>query len=423
MYGICLRTGSITVETPVTILMVGIGGYGYYYLKTLLERIPSRQAVLRAVVDPLAKQSGHYPRLIEEGIPIFDEMEDFYQAGMDAALAVIASPIQFHVPQSCVALKHGTHVLCDKPIAPVVQEADLLIRTAADSGAWCGIGYQWSYSRAIRSLKQDIRKGLFGKPLRLKTLIFWPRDDAYYRRNNWAGKVRDESGRWVLDSPANNAMAHFLHNLYYILGEDAGAGAQPQDVVAELYRANPIENCDTAFCRSHAGGAELLFYASHATRTEQAPTFLMEFENAVVRFNEPEPEIVVQTGEGARWSYGSPEDDDQFQKLFDAIRAVHTMEPPVCGPAAARPQCVCANGMQDSADPIASFPPALLSRDEEHHRWWVEGLEYVVRECYRKDALPSEIGIPWAQRGRSVDLRCYNRYPGVKDAACSKPGD
>ena len=403
---------SKTTEAPVTVLMVGIGGYGYYYLKTLLDRIPSRQAVLGAVVDPQAKATVHYPRLIQERIPIFDEVEDFYLAGMDADLAVIASPIQFHVPQSCVALRHGTHVLCDKPIAPVVQEADLLVRTAAESGAWCGIGYQWSYSRAIRSLKQDIRSGLFGKPLRLKTMIFWPRDDAYYRRNNWAGRIRDDSGRWVLDGPANNAMAHFLHNFFYLLGEDTGAAAQPEDVVAELYRANPIENCDTAFCRAHAGGTELLFYASHATQNEQCPIFHLELENAVVRYNQPEPAIIVQTREGASWSYGSPEDDDQFQKLFDAVRAVTSTEPPVCGPTAARPQCVCTNGMQDSAPLIGSFPPAILRRDEEHHRWWVQGLEDVVRECYEKSALPSEIGVPWARRGRRVDLRNYSSYPG-----------
>lgn len=392
--------------------MVGIGGYGYFYLKTLYEQIMTDQAMLCGVVDPQAKQSGHFRRLIEDRVPIFDDMEGYYRAGNHADLAVIASPTQFHVHQSCVALRHGTHVLCDKPIAPVVQEADLLIDTAGRTDPWCMIGYQWSFSRAIQNLKSDIRKGLFGEPLRMKTLVFWPRDDAYYQRNNWAGRVKDDCGRWVLDSPAGNAMAHFLHNPFYLLGQETSSSARPEDVVAELYRVNPIENFDTCICRAHAeGGAELLFYAAHATHSEQDPMFHLEFENAIVSYNETAPEVVVQTREGRAWSYGSPEDDPQFRKLFDAVRAVHTPVQVLCGPQAARAQCVCANGMQDSVATIGSFPAAIIRRDEKKKRWLVDGLDGVLKECYQKNALPSEIGIPWAKRGVMVDLRHYDRYP------------
>jgi len=44
----------------------------------------------------------------------------------------------------------------------------------------------------------------------MKTLCFWQRDENYYRRSGWAGKIKDKKGNWILDSPANNAMAHFL---------------------------------------------------------------------------------------------------------------------------------------------------------------------------------------------------------------------
>jgi len=392
--------------------MVGIGGYGYFYLQTLFELIPADQARLGGVIDPLAKRSRHYPRLLQERIPVFDEIEEYFRAGYHADLAVIASPLQYHVDQSCVALNHGAHVLCDKPIAPVVQEADRLIQTARNAASWCMIGYQWSFSRAIQELKRDIRKGLFGKARRLKTLIFWPRDDAYYHRNDWAGKIKDADGRWVLDSPANNAMAHFLHNLFYLLGEEAASSARPADAVAELYRVHPIENFDTAICRAHTEcGAELLFYGTHATQCEQDPVFHLEFEDAEVSFGETTPEITAMTRDGRVSSYGSPEDDPQFKKLFDAVNAAHTLEPPLCGPEAARAQCVCVNGMQESVETIGSFPPSIIRRDEKKSRWWVNGLDDVLRECYRQNALPSEIGVPWAKKGVTVDLRHYVRYP------------
>jgi len=84
-------------------------------------------------------------------------------------------------------------------------------------------------------LKRDLLDGRYGRPLRLATLCAWPRDRAYYRRNSWAGRLRDgDSGAWVLDSPANNAMAHFLHNALFLLGPAMTHSALPAAVTAEL---------------------------------------------------------------------------------------------------------------------------------------------------------------------------------------------
>ena len=47
----------------------------------------------------------------------------------------------------------------------------------------------------------------------------WPRDERYYSRNGWAGVKRTNDGTWILDSPTNNACAHFLHNMFYVLGD------------------------------------------------------------------------------------------------------------------------------------------------------------------------------------------------------------
>ncbi|NIM16231.1 MAG: Gfo/Idh/MocA family oxidoreductase, partial [Candidatus Aminicenantes bacterium] len=101
--------------------MVGIGGYGYYYLKTLLEEFSPGSIELRGVVDPFAEQSNHYHELKRQKIPVFETLEEFYSGGYSADLAVIASPLHFHVSQSCTALKNGSHVLCDKPIGAAVQ--------------------------------------------------------------------------------------------------------------------------------------------------------------------------------------------------------------------------------------------------------------------------------------------------------------
>lgn len=50
-------------------------------------------------------------------IPVFHSFEDFYKTGGVVDLVVVASPLQYHVDQSCEALQHGSHVLCEKPVA------------------------------------------------------------------------------------------------------------------------------------------------------------------------------------------------------------------------------------------------------------------------------------------------------------------
>jgi predicted dehydrogenase len=411
----------MTRETggPVRVLMVAIGGYGYHYLQTLLEQVPAERAVLAGVVDPEARQSRAWPFVEARGVPAFDEIDDFYAAGHEADLAVIVSPIQHHVPQSCVALEHGSDVLCDKPLGATVQEAARLLSARDTAGRFVMIGYQWSYSAAIQALKRDILAGLFGRPIRFSTLCCWPRHLSYYRRNQWAGRLKDPAtGRWVLDGPVNNAMAHFLHNLLYLGGAEAHLSATPRTVEAELYRAYPIDSCDSAACRVVTdAGVELLVYASHVSESAIEPRFALEFDAGSVVFDARKGGIVARDMAGHTRHYGAPDDSPQFKKLFDAIDAVRSRAPVVCGPEAAMAQTLVVNGMHDSVtDPVA-FPDAITLSDEDAGRRWVPGLDEALRECYERRQLPAESGVGWAQGGERVNLDGYVRFPrGAADS-------
>ncbi len=399
----------------VSVLVVAIGGYGFHYLKTLVEELQPSRCHIVGVVDPMAKQSRLWPVVSLLGVPVRPTIEEFYAEGHHADLAVISSPIHWHVPQSVVALAHKTSVLCDKPLGATIQEAHELIRARDRSGRWVMIGYQWSYSAAIQALKADILAGRFGKPIRLSTLCCWPRDLSYYGRNDWAGRLRDgTTGRWVLDGPENNAMAHYLHNLFFVLGPEMHLSAEPCSIQAELYRANAIENCDTAVCRAMTNeGVELLFYASHATERTIAPRFRFEFEYAVISCgNENGGGIVTLERGGREMSYGSPDDTPQFRKLVAALDRVNGAGPIVCGPEAAMAQTRAVNGMHDSVPEIAAFPASLIRRERSPERVYVEGLDDILMRCYREGRLPSEAGVPWATAGRSVDLAGYDYFPG-----------
>ena len=399
-------------NNEVAVLFVSIGGYGHYYLKTIFEEFPEGKARVCGVIDPYAEKAPLFDEVQKRDIPVFAEIEEFYNQGLSADLVVISSPIQIHVPQSIVALKNGSNVLCDKPICATVQEVDELIKTRDETGNWVMIGYQWSYSKAIQSLKSDINTGLFGKPIRLKTLCLWPRDDAYYGRNDWAGKIKDKLGNWVLDSPVNNALAHFLHNMFYVLGSDVDKSAVPKEVMAECYRANPIENYDTAACRIlTTEGTEALFFVSHATKDQVGPIFNFEFDDAIITFGDPTNEIIARFKNGAEKKYGAPDDTPQFFKLFDAVDRVNNLSPIVCGPEAARSQTLLMNGVQESVGKIFNFPQSIINRDEGEKRWWITDLGKVMMNAYQENLLVHETKQSWAHSGKTIDLSNYFHYP------------
>jgi predicted dehydrogenase len=398
-------------KQPVSAVLVGTSGMGLHYLKTLLEEFPPGALELRAAVDPFPEKSERYSDLKRLGIPVFDSLQKFYESSMTSELVVISSPIHYHVRQSCEALRSGSNVLCEKPLGATVQEAEQLIQTRDESGLWVMIGYQWSYSSAIQALKRDILAGLFGKPIRLKTICLWPRDEAYYLRSDWAGKIKDK-GNWVLDSPANNAMAHFLHNLFYVLGEKVDRSAQPARLEAELYKAYPIENFDSIACRVFTGeGTELLFYASHSVHKEIGPLFSFEFEKATVTYGEVSEEIIARGPEDKQKRYGSPDAEHPFHKLFEAVASVREPRLILCGPEAASSQTLCINGIQESAPEVITFAESMVEKNDKEHRRWVKGLAEALYDCYKKGVLPSEAGFSWSQAGKSIDLRNYRFFP------------
>jgi len=408
---------------PVTLVMVGVGGMGAAYLEALLARKDEGLFRIAGAVDPQPNRCKQYVEMRAMGVPCFVSLQDFYR-NRKADLAVLSSPIQMHMPQTTFALAKGSHVLCEKPAAGAIQEVRAAIEAEKASGRWVAVGYQWSFSPAIQALKADVRSGLFGAARAFKCLYLWPRDEGYYTRNDWAGRRRDAEGAWVLDSPVQNAMAHDLHNMFYILGRGTETSARPAGVEAELYRANAIENFDTAAVRARTEeGVELLFFVSHASAEDRGPVVRYEFEKAVVRCDSRTSGLWAEFPDGSRKDYGIP-DAEPMNKLWTSIAGAREAgHRPLCGLEAAASQTLCMNGIQDSMPEIRDFPAGLVRAVEGSggrrlavetpgaRRLVVDGLDEALAACYDAGKLPSEMGLPWAAPGATVDLREYAAFP------------
>jgi predicted dehydrogenase len=295
-------------------------------------------------------------------------------------------------------LAHGSHVLVEKPAAAVSGEVDRMIEARDRANRIAAVGFQWSFSRSILQLKRDIMAGRFGTPLSGRSLTLWPRTDSYYRRNNWAGKKRDAQGRWILDSPANNAMAHFLHNLLFLLGDQLDSSASPVSISARLARANDIETFDTIAAKvTVMDGVDLLFLASHAIGEHEViePKFKLEFEDAVVDLSGVDAPITAHLGESADIEYESPNATSQTAKLWCCLDAISGAATIPCGLETARAHTQCIEEIERSEVEVLGFRDDLI----RHHETgagllhWVPGLATALERAYMDGELPDLRGV------------------------------
>ncbi len=367
------------------ILLVGAGGYGVKYVDYLLGKVDPKLSLV-GVVEPYFDTCARKSEIEAAGVPVYAAMEDFY-AVQSAALAIICTPPFLHCAQSLTALSHGSFVLCEKPVAPTPAAAARMAEAEVKYGKWIAVGYQWSFSDAIQSLKRDILAGRLGKPRLFKTLVSWPRKKSYYGRGvGWAGKMQKD-GITVWDSIASNACAHYLHNMLFLLGENMHSAALPTRVEAECLRANEIETFDTCVLRMKMReDATAYFIASHAADEKLDPQFVYEFEKATVRYEQGE--IVADFADGSRILYGDPFENEMAKISICASAAENGTTPP-CTVRAASAHTALMAGLHQNMT-VGGFTPETVRENEE--KVWVEGLCAAMCACYERSAMLSESG-------------------------------
>ncbi len=291
----------------IKLVLAGTSGYGAVYLKFLLDEPVRYDFKLMGVVDPFVEKSPYYNRLIDMKVPMYNNMEDFYKEN-EADLAIISSPIQFHTTQTEIALINRSNVLCEKPMCAGPDDIEKMISFKTKYKNFVEIGFQWSHAQPVLSLKKDILSGLFGKALQYKTLVLWPRNHDYFNRNNWAGKIKYKDGSYILDSVANNATAHYLHNMFFLAGDTMQNSASPVLSQCILAKANNIENYDTITVKGKIGdNIDMYFVAAHPVSENIGPVFELKFEKATVSYHaQQQSEIIAEFTDGQIKNYGDP---------------------------------------------------------------------------------------------------------------------
>lgn len=270
--------------------LIGVGGYGRIHLD-IIQRLRDRgELELAAVADPFEERDPELSaRLRGEGVAWHRDHHELLAGSGPLDLVVIAAPIPLHEQMTLDVLKEvpGARILLEKPAVPSLEQLDRLL--AADETKRVRVGFQTLHLPQVSQMRQWIDNGELGRIGRVTVAAGWPRNDAYYMRAPWAGKMFHD-GRLVFDGPATNALSHVLNNVCHLLadGSDSDSG-RTRLVTGWLGRARQIESYDTFHSVCHIAGTEVRTFLTHAVATEVPWMIKICGEKATAVLSQREP--------------------------------------------------------------------------------------------------------------------------------------
>ena len=309
------------------IALVGVTGYGGVHFSKL--RALADQGLCdftaAAVVNPEhPAAAAPLAWLGERGAAVYPTAESLFAAEAGRLdLVTLPVGIAAHEPLVKAALDAGANVLVEKPAAGCTAAVDRMI--AAERAATpfrVFVGFQHVSAPEVGEIKRRIASGELGRPRGIVVTGLWPRNDAYYARNAWAGHQAAPDGTPIRDSPANNAFAHYLNLALLFASMDPAMPARPLSVDGALWRARPdIDSFDTCMVRfATDSGASIALCLSHAAKASESPRIRVECERGTVLWTHEGPwEIRDSAGAVLAQGVAAPPHEAMFRAALEAV--------------------------------------------------------------------------------------------------------
>ena len=395
--------------------VIGVSGFGAVHCGDLFrEHEAGRVNFAAAVIHQNQVSPEYLERLKALNVEIFTDYPSMlakHAGKLD--LCCIPTGIALHRPMTEAALAAGANVFVEKPVAPILADAEAMEAAARKAGKFVAVGYQTIYQPETRRIKEMLLSGKLGKVKRLKCYALWPRKNAYYGRNGWAGALFNQAGEPVLDSPFTNAVAHYLNLLLFYAGNTFEGTADVKSVEAGMFRVNPISSCDTADIRVLTrDDKEILFYVSHAIPATEGPISDIECEKGTIHYTQQETIVTdLQGNEIER--FASAAGGDIRKNVWNGL--LNRLSDPngfICTVKLASKAVLVSNAVFDSA-PIVDLPASLMDiavDDDRNTLRIIRPMEELIKRCYQKNRLISSADLPGAAPTVPFDLENYKGF-------------
>lgn len=191
--------------SSIKFAVIGLGHIGNRHADMIMQ---NPLAELVAIIDNNEKIG-----IEKYHVPFFNSFNAFIESTIKADIICIATPNNLHCSQAIDSLKNQMHVIIEKPMGLTVAACKQVIEIAAQQNKNVFCVMQNRYSPPSIWLKEIISQNILGKIFHVQINCFWNRDEKYYKKNGWKGKLQEDGGTLFTQ------FSHFVDTLYWVFGD------------------------------------------------------------------------------------------------------------------------------------------------------------------------------------------------------------
>ena len=252
------------MSKKVKVAVAGVGFIGPVHIESL-QRAGNVEVV--ALFHPFENEAAE--KAASMGIPKYYIDYDKMIKEEDFDSVHICTPNNLHYPMAKAALLAGKHVVCEKPLATTVKEAEELLALATEKKLVHAVSFNLRYYPLVRQMKRMREKGELGNVYSI--MGSYLQDWLFYATDyNWRLEP-DKSG----DSKAiADIGSHLIDLIEYI------SGLSITEVMADFSTVHPTRKKPLKAIETYSGkvlNAE--DYADVPIKTEDYASVLLRFNN------------------------------------------------------------------------------------------------------------------------------------------------
>jgi len=146
--------------------VIGVGEMGRRHAENMRRYVPEAQLI--AIVDVSAQRVKQVADELEVE-HAYTNVEEMLQR-KDIHAVVVATPDKFHAPVIKVAAAAGKDILCEKPLAITLEDAQSALDAVSRAGTRLQVGFMRRYDPAYAAAMKRVEAGEIGTPVVFKSI-------------------------------------------------------------------------------------------------------------------------------------------------------------------------------------------------------------------------------------------------------------
>ncbi len=213
---------------------IALLGLGYYATEQLAPAFrETENCFLAAVITGHRSKGEHYKKhfgLTDQQVYTYDQF-DLIQQDPTIDIVYVVLPHHLHAAYTIKALEAGKHVICEKPMAATLKEAEQMMDATRRTGKTLSIGYRLHFDPYHQEMIRLVREQVFGKLTGIDCSFSFIPPKAVWRLS------KDESG----GGPLVDVGIYCIQAVCYLTGQEPVAVTAQSLPVTNAEKFNGIE--------------------------------------------------------------------------------------------------------------------------------------------------------------------------------------